>query len=78
MIFKKTWIEFFLNAIFLFLKILYFLFMIFFCEISHVSAMVLHNYVIFIYKKLTGAIFNIRKEKKKNLHPFHFSWLKIP
>jgi len=55
----------FLNAIFLFLKILYFLFMIFFCEISHVSAMVLHNYVIFIYKKLTGAIFNIRKEKKK-------------
>ena len=76
---KKHGYNFFKYHIFIFQNTVFLIYDFFFCKISHVSAMVFHNYVIFyIYKKITGAIFNIRKEKqKKNLRPFHFSWLEI-
>ena len=70
----------FLNTIFLFFKILYFLFMIFFFVKYHMSQQWFFTTMLFfIYIKKSPVLFSIleRKNKKKNLRPFHFSWLEI-
>ena len=76
---KKHGYNFFKYHIFIFQNTVFLIYDFFFCKISHVSAMVFHNYVIFYIYKKSPVLFSIleRKNKKKNLRPFHFSWLEI-